>query len=73
MGDEEYILSHLGFHKNEINEELKIVGLNDLEDMVFRMLLTYNEIENLLDMEYIDAKSAGYIFHQVYMKFMILT
>ena len=62
MGDEEYILSELGFHKNEINEELKIVGFNDLEDMVFRMLLTDDEIENILDMKYIDAKSAGYTF-----------
>ena len=60
IADEEYKLSDLGFHKNEINEELKIVGFNDLEDMVSRMLLTYNEIENILDMKYIDAKSAGY-------------
>ena len=62
MGDEEYILSDLGFHKNEKNEELKIVRFNDLEDMVFRMLLTNNEIENILDMKHIDAKSTGYTF-----------
>ena len=34
------------------------------------MLLTYNEIENILDMKYLDAKSTGYTFplgiYQVY-------
>ena len=37
-GDEENKVSNLGFHEKEINEELKIVGFNHLEDMVFRML-----------------------------------
>ena len=62
IGDKGYKLSDLGFHKNEINEELKNVRFNDFEDLVFRMLLTNNEIPNLLDMKYIDAKSTVYIF-----------
>ena len=64
-GDEENKVSNLGFHEKEINEELKIVGFNHLEDMVFRMLLTYNEIENILDMKHIDEKSTGYTFPPV--------
>ena len=28
--------------------------------MVFRMELTYNEIENILDMKYIDASTTGH-------------
>ena len=31
IADEEDILSDLGFHKNKINEELKIVGLMTLK------------------------------------------
>ena len=62
IGDKEYKLYDLGFHKNEINEELKNVRFNDFEDLVFRMLLTNNEVANLLDMKYIDAKSTVYIF-----------
>ena len=33
---------------------------NDLEHMVFRMKLTYNEVENVLDMKYIDSKTIVY-------------
>ena len=62
IGDKEYKLLDLGFHKNEINEELKNVGFNDFENLVFRMLLTYNEIASLLDMKNIDAKFAVYTF-----------
>ena len=40
------------------------------------MLLTYNEIENILDMKYIDAKSTGYTFppgvYEVYDNFLML-
>ena len=62
IGDKEYKLLDLGFHKNEINEELKNVGFNDFENLIFRMLLTYNEIASLLDMKNIDAKFAVYTF-----------
>ena len=41
-------------------EELKNLEYNDLEDMVFRMGLTYSEIENILDMKYIPTLVSGY-------------
>ena len=50
-GENEYKLSDLDTHKNEIVEELKNVEHNDLEHMVFRMELTYNEIGNILDVK----------------------
>ena len=62
IGDRDYKLSDLGFHKNEINEELQNVGCNYFEDLVCRMILTYNEIASLLDMKNIDAKFAVYTF-----------
>ena len=36
--------------KNEILEELRNVKDNDLEDLVYRMQLTYNEIIDVLDL-----------------------
>ena len=41
-------------------EELKKEQKNDLEDVVFRMELTYSEIEKTLDTEYIATSSTGY-------------
>ena len=46
--------------KNEILEELKKAKYNDLKDLVYRMQLTYNEIIDILDLEYISAKRKGY-------------
>ena len=46
--------------KNEILEELKNVKYNDLEDLVYRMQLTYNEIIDVLDLQYIPTKRIGY-------------
>ena len=34
-------------------EQLKNIEYNDLEDMVFRIELTYSEIEYTLDLKYI--------------------
>ena len=45
----EYKLSDLDRHKKEIIEELKVVEYNDLEDIVFRMELTYHETAEILD------------------------
>ena len=39
--------------KNEILEELKKSKYNDLEDVVYRYQLTYNEFIDLLDLKYI--------------------
>ena len=56
----EYSLSSLGMFKDEIPEELKNVKYNDLEDLVYRFQLTYDEILNILDMKYISTKRTGY-------------
>ena len=46
--------------KNEILEELKNVKYNDLEGLVYRMRLSYDEIMDKLDLEYIPTKRTGY-------------
>ena len=56
----EYSLSSLGMFKDEILEELKNVKYNDLEHLVYRFQLTYDEIMNLLDLKYIPTKRTGY-------------
>ena len=42
--------------KDEILEELKNVKYNDLEDLVYRFQLTYDEFMNILDLKYIPTK-----------------
>ena len=42
--------------KNEILEEFKNVNYNDLEDLVFRFQLTYDEIIDISDLKYIPTK-----------------
>ena len=56
----DYSLSSLGMFKDEILEELKNVKYNDLEDLVYRFQLTYDEIMNILDLKYIPTKRTGY-------------
>ena len=60
MGDNEYKLSDFDNQKNEILKELKNVKYNDLEDLVYRMQPTYDEIINILDLKYIPTKRMGY-------------
>ena len=60
IGDNEYKLSDFDNQKNEILEELKIIKYNDLEDLVHRMQLTYNEFIDILDLKYIPTKRTGY-------------
>ena len=60
IGDNEYKLSDFDTQKNEILEELKNVKYNDLEDLVCRMRLSYNEIIDILDLKYILTKRTGY-------------
>ena len=59
-GDNEYKLSDFDTQKNEILEELKNVKYNDLEDLVYRMQLTRDEIIDVLDLKYIPTKKTGY-------------
>ena len=60
IGDNEYKLSDFDNQKNEILEELKKVKYNDLEDLVYRMQLTYDEIMDILDLKYIPTQRIGY-------------
>ena len=60
IGDIEYKLSDFDTQKNEILEELRNVKYNDLEDLVYRMQLTYDEIMDILDLKYIPTKRTGY-------------
>ena len=60
IADKEYELSDFDIQKNEILEELRKVKYNDLKDLVYRMQLTYNEIIDILDLEYIPTKRIGY-------------
>ena len=61
-GYKDYILSDLDTSKKGKIEELKNAEYNDLDDMVFRMQLTFHEVAEVLDTKYIDAKSTGYNF-----------
>ena len=47
----DYSFSSLGMFEDEILEELKNVKNNDLEDMVYRFQLTYDEIIDKLDLK----------------------
>ena len=60
IGDNEYKLSDFDSQKHNIIEELKNAKYNDLEDLVYRMQLTYDEIINILDLKYIPTKRRGY-------------
>ena len=60
IADNEYKLSDFDTQRNEILTELKNIKYNDLEDLVYRMQLTYNEIIDILDLKYISTKRIGY-------------
>ena len=60
IGDKEYKLSDFDNQKYEIIEELKKAKYNDLEDLVYRMKLTYDEIMDILDLKYIATKRMGF-------------
>ena len=60
IADYEYKLSDFDTQKNEIIEGLKNVKYNDLEDLVYRMRLSYDEIMDILDLKYIPTEKTGY-------------
>ena len=68
IGDNEYKLSDFDNQKNEILEELKKVEYIDLEDLVYRMRLSYDEIMDILDLNYIPTKRTGYSLNPVIYK-----
>ena len=55
-----YKLLDFDTHKNEKLDESKNVKCNDLEDLVYRMQLTYDEIIDLLDLKFVPTKRTGY-------------
>ena len=56
----DYSLSSLGTFKIELLEDLENVKNNDLDDLVNRFQLTYDEIIVILDLKYIPTKRTGY-------------
>ena len=60
IADKEYKLSDFDNKKYEILQELKNAKCNDLEDLVYRMRLSYDEIMDILDLKYIPTKRTGY-------------
>ena len=60
MGDNENKLSDFDTQKNEILEELRKAKFIDLEDLVYRRQLTYDESIDILDLKYIPSNRTGY-------------
>ena len=60
LADNENELSDFDTQKNEMLVELKNVKYNDLEDLVYRMQLTYDETIDILDLKYFLTKRMGY-------------
>ena len=60
IADKEYKLSDFDNQKYEILQELKNIKYNDLEDLVYKMRLSYDEVMNILDLKYIPTKRTGY-------------
>ena len=63
--DKGYKLSDFDNQKYEILQELKNVKYNDLADLVYRMRLSYDEIMDILDLNYIPTKRTGYSLNPV--------
>ena len=60
IGDKKFKLSDFDNQKYEIIEEFKKVKYNDLDDLVYRMRLSYDEIMDTLDLKYFPTKRTGY-------------
>ena len=58
--DNEYKLSDFDTQRNEILEKLKKANYNDIEDLVYRMQLTYDEAIDIVDLKYIPTERTGY-------------
>ena len=53
-------MSSLDTFTNESLKELKNVKNNDLDDLVYRFQLTYDEIIDIIDLKYVPTKRTGY-------------
>ena len=60
IGDSENKLSDFDTQKNEILEEIKKAKNNDLEELVYRMQLTFVEVRDIFDLNYFSTKRTGY-------------
>ena len=60
INDKNYKLLDFDTSIDEILEELKKNNYHDLEDMVNRMQLAYNEIMDVLDIKYFPSERTGY-------------
>ena len=60
IGDNEYKLSDFDTQKDEILKELKKVRYGNVQDLVHRMQLTYDELIDILDLKYISTKRVGF-------------
>ena len=59
IGDKEYKLSDFDTQKSELFKKI-FKKYNDLEDMVYRFRLTFDEIVDILDLKYIHTKRTSY-------------
>ena len=59
-GHEEGKLSDFDSSKTEVLEELKNIIYHDLEDLLYRIQLTYDEIIDKLDIKYFASKTTSY-------------
>ena len=59
IGDNQYQLSDFDTQKTEILEDLRNVKYIDLEDLVYRMRLSYDEIMDILEVKNIPTKRTG--------------
>ena len=55
-----YSLAGFDHLKSEIFSELKRVKYRDVKDMLYRLQITYNEMIDILDVNYIAASTKGY-------------
>ena len=60
MGKNGYTLAGFDHFKSEILPDLERVKNKDLEDMVYRKELTYDEIVDILDARHIAGSATGY-------------
>ena len=54
------MLSNFNTRRDSIIEKLKRVKYRDLRDMVYILQLTYNEVVDILDVNYIAGSTKGY-------------
>ena len=72
IADKEYKLSDFDNQKYEILQELKNAKYKDLEDLVYRMRLSHEEIMDILDLKYTPTKRTGYSLNPAIYEVVVL-